>query len=92
MRLFKALIALLFVALGVLFGALNREPVNIDLGLVQLQSLSLGTSLLLAVLVGAVLAGFVITATVVWPLRHRLRRGAAKAPAAEAAPVAEGHD
>jgi len=83
MRLIKALLALLFVVFGVLFGALNRDPVSIDLGLWQVQSLSLGTSLLLAVLVGAVLAGFVLIASVVWPLRHRLRRrkGELAAPA-----------
>ncbi|WP_295362531.1 lipopolysaccharide assembly protein LapA domain-containing protein [Arenimonas sp.] len=90
MRLLKALFALLFIALGVLFGALNRDPVRIDLGLAHIESLSLGTSLLLAVLLGAVLAGLVITATVVWPLRHRLRRGA-PAPTA-AAPAQDDHD
>ena len=74
MRLIKALLALLFVVFGVLFGALNRDPVSIDLGLWQVQALSLGTSLLLAVLAGAVLAGFVLTASVIWPLRHRMRR------------------
>ena len=89
MRLFKALIALVFIALGVLFGALNRDPVRIDLGLAHVESLSLGTSLLLAVLVGALLAGFVSTATVVWPLRHRLRRAA---PAAEQPVVAPAQD
>ncbi len=90
MRLFKALLALLFVAFGVLFGALNRAPVSIDLGLWQVQTLSLGTSLLLAVLAGAVLAGFVLTASVIWPLRHRLRRD--KPPVAAPAPGPEGHD
>lgn len=90
MRLFKALIALIFIGLGVLFGALNRDPVRIDLGLVHVESLSLGTSLLLAVLAGAVLAGFVITATVVWPLRHRLRRGASADTTA--APAPDAHD
>ena len=90
MRLIKALLALLFVVFGVLFGALNRDPVSIDLGLWQVQSLSLGTSLLLAVLVGAVLAGFVLTASVVWPLRHRLRRG--KTPQAPATPGQESHE
>lgn len=89
MRLIKALLALLFVAFGVLFGALNREPVSIDLGLWQIQALSLGTSLLLAVLAGAVLAGFVLTASVIWPLRHRLRRDKPVAP--PTAPGPEDH-
>lgn len=75
MRLIKALIALLFLALGVLFGALNRTPVRVDLGFATLDTVNLGTSLLVSMLVGALLAGLVLTATVVWPLRARLRRG-----------------
>lgn len=90
MRLIKAILALLFVAFGVLFGALNRDPVRIDLGFLSVDTLSLGTSLLLALLAGAVLAGFVLTATVIWPLRHRLRRGQ-PAPSAPATGT-EGHD
>lgn len=89
MRLIKALLALLFVAFGILFGALNRSPVEIDLGFLVVDSLSLGTSLLLALLAGAVLAGVVISTTVVWPLQRRLRRGL---PPAEAAPVAARDD
>jgi len=89
MRLIKALLALLFVAFGILFGALNRSPVEIDLGFLVVDSLSLGTSLLLALLAGAVLAGVVISTTVVWPLQRRLRRGA---PPAEPAPAAARDD
>ena len=74
MRLIKALLALLFVVFGVLFGALNRDRVRIDLGFLSFESFSLGTSLLLAVLLGALLAGLVLTAGVIWPMRHRLRR------------------
>jgi putative membrane protein len=74
MRLIKALLALLFIVFGVLFGALNRDPVRIDLGFRSFENFSLGTSLLLAVLLGALLAGLVLTAGVIWPLRHRLRR------------------
>lgn len=75
MRLIKALLALLFVVAGVFFGALNRTPVQIDLGFYSIQNAYLGTSLLLAVLVGALLAGGVLVAGVIWPLRHRMRRG-----------------
>lgn len=88
MRLIKALLALLFVVVGVLFGALNRTPVEIDLGFYSIQNAYLGTSLLLAVLVGALLAGGVLVAGVIWPLRHRLRRSQ---PSAEAA-TPETHD
>lgn len=74
MRLIKALLALLFVAFGVLFGALNRTSVHIDLGFMEIESANLGTSLLSAVLLGALVAGLVLTAAVIWPLRNRLRR------------------
>jgi putative membrane protein len=74
MRLIKAIIALLFIAVGVLFGALNRSPVSIDLGFYTIEHANLGTSLLAAVLSGAIIAGLVLTAAVVWPLRRQLRR------------------
>ncbi len=74
MRLIKAIVALLFVAVGVLFGALNRTPVSIDLGFFTIEQANLGTSLLAAVLSGAIVAGLVLTAAVVWPLRRQLRR------------------
>ena len=75
MRLIKAIVALLFVVVGVLFGALNRTPVPIDLGFATIERANLGTSLLAAVLLGAIVAGGVLTAAVVWPLRRQLRRG-----------------
>ena len=55
MRLIKALVALLFIAFGVLFGALNRTAVRIDLGFVDIDGANLGTSPLAAVLLGALL-------------------------------------
>ena len=74
MRLIKALVALLFIAFGVLFGALNRTAVHIDLGFVDIDGANLGTSLLAAVLLGALVAGLVLTIAVIWPLHSRLRR------------------
>ena len=88
MRLLKALIALLFVALGVLFGALNRDPVRIELGFHTIQGATLGPTVLLALLAGALLAGLVLTVGVIWPLRHRLRRLAPPADTAPSPPVA----
>ena len=88
MRLIKAVIALLFVVVGVLFGALNRTPVSIDLGFYTIESANLGTSLLAAVLAGALLAGLVLTAAVVWPLRRQLRR----APSAADPTATDSHE
>jgi uncharacterized integral membrane protein len=73
MRLLKALIALLFVLAGVVFGALNRTPVHIDLWLRGFDT-RLGLALLMVLLLGALLGGLAVTASVVWPLRRRLNK------------------
>jgi len=82
MRLIKALLALVFVVLGVLFGALNRQAVRVELGFMGIDA-TVGTLVLLAVLAGALLAGAVLTAGVIWPLRLQLKRGQ---PAVEPSP------
>ncbi|KAA2285985.1 lipopolysaccharide assembly protein LapA domain-containing protein [Arenimonas fontis] len=87
MRLIKALLALLFVLLGVLFSALNRDPVQVDLGFAAVDTY-LGAALLFALLVGAVLAGLVLLAGVVWPRRRRTGEPAVPAKAGDP----EGHD
>jgi uncharacterized integral membrane protein len=73
MRLLKTLIALMFVALGVVFGALNRQTVHIDLWH-SAYDVRLGVTLIAVLLGGALLGGLVVTAGVVWPLRRRLRK------------------
>src|SRR5690606_11552347 len=54
MRLIKSLIALCFVALGVVVGALNKQPVVVDLWLREVQG-RLGLVLLTVLLAGALL-------------------------------------
>ena len=73
MRLIKSIVALMFVALGVAFGALNRQEVHVDLGVAQ-YDVRLGLVLIVVLLAGALLGGLVVTAGVVWPLRRQLRR------------------
>lgn len=73
MRVLQILIAIVFVALGMVFSALNADPVVIDLYFDRF-SLPLGVILLLAMLAGAVLGGLALLAGVVWPLRRQLRR------------------
>ena len=75
MRLIKSLFALMFIAFGVIFGALNKAPVHIDLWLRTVDA-RLGLVLLTVLLLGALLGGLVVTAGVVWPLRRRLHRSA----------------
>ena len=73
MRLIRLLIALLCLAVGLAVGALNHQPVVIDLGFNTLHA-TLGVGLLVALLLGALIGGLAVTASVVLPLRQRLRR------------------
>ena len=81
MRLIKAILALLFVCLGVIFGALNKQIVHVDLWVRGFDA-RLGVTLLTVLLLGALLGGLVVTAGVVWPLRRRLHKatGASSGP------------
>ena len=71
MRVIKALVALCFVAMGLVFGALNRQHVRVDLALGAIEG-RLGFVLLSVLLAGAFLGGVAVMAGVVWPLRRRL--------------------
>lgn len=73
MRLIRLLIALLFLAAGIVIGALNHQPVVIDLGFATVPA-TLGVSMLIALLLGALIGGLALTASVILPLRQRLRR------------------
>jgi putative membrane protein len=86
MPLLRTLIALAFVMLGIIFGALNRDVMHIDLFFTTLQA-SIGLTVLLVLLLGCLLGGLVVLATVVWPMRSAL----AKAEKAAAKIVTEGN-
>ncbi len=91
MRLIRLLIAILFLAVGLIVGALNPQPVGLDLGIATLHA-SLGVTVLIALLVGVIAGGLVLTASVVLPLRRRLRLAIKPVPtppgAVEATPTA----
>jgi uncharacterized integral membrane protein len=72
MRVIKALAALCFIALGLAFGALNREHVHVDLGLGAFD-MRLGFLLLVVALAGACVGGLAVMAGVVWPMRRSAR-------------------
>lgn len=85
MRILQALIALLFVVAGVLFGALNPQAVTIDFGFWSTQR-PVGVVILLALLVGVVLGGLVIGVGVMWPPRRQIRKPSRRPTRAEAPP------
>lgn len=71
MRFIRFLVALACLLAGAALGALNRDPVSIDLGVVAIAT-STGVALLTAVLIGVLVAGLVVSASVVLPLKRRL--------------------
>jgi hypothetical protein len=73
MRVLRLLVACLFLAAGALLGALNPQPVRIDLGAVSVHA-GLGASLVGALLVGVAACGLLLSALVIVPLKVRLRR------------------
>ncbi len=71
MRYLFVVACLLVLLLGLIFGALNAQPVSIDLYFISLDA-RLGAALLTAVLLGAVLGG--LCAAFALALRGRRRR------------------
>lgn len=71
MRLLAIIILLLFVAAGIVLGALNADLVGYDLGFAQLQ-LPKGAALLGALLIGWLLGG--LTAWLGVMMRQRSQR------------------
>ncbi|GAA5073077.1 lipopolysaccharide assembly protein LapA domain-containing protein [Lysobacter panacisoli] len=81
MRLLRFLIAIACLSAGAIIGALNRAPVMVDLGFARMPS-NLGVSLLVALLLGVLVGGLAISASVVLPLRRRLARAERQLPVA----------
>ena len=71
MRLIRLLVALACLAIGVAIGALNAQPVSLDLGITIFRA-TLGVCILLSLLVGFLIGGTVISASVVLPMQRRL--------------------
>jgi uncharacterized integral membrane protein len=78
MRPIRLLVAILFLAVGLALGALNPQPVVLDLGIASWHA-TLGVGVLAALLVGVIAGGVVVTASMVLPLRQRLRKALAAA-------------
>ena len=85
MRLIRLIAAIACILLGALVGALNTQPIALDLGMATIRA-SLGLSVLVALLLGVLIGGGILVLAVVAPLRRRLRRAenAARVPRREA--------
>ena len=85
MRLLRLLVALLCLAIGVAIGALNPQPVALDLGATTLR-LPLGVAILATLLIGVIIGGLILAVSVVLPLRQQLRRARIAQPTPVAPP------
>ncbi len=72
MRPLRMLIAIVFLAVGLVLGVLNAEPATVDLGVAQIQA-GLGVVILCTLLAGVLAGGLAIVVSVVLPLRRALR-------------------
>jgi uncharacterized integral membrane protein len=88
MRLLRVLTGIACLAAGIIVGALNTQPVRLDLGLAVVEP-SLGVALIVSLLAGVVVGGLVLAASVVWPLRRRLARAERNAAARASMPPAD---
>lgn len=73
MRPLRLLIAIVFLAVGLVLGVLNAEAVTVDLGVAEVKA-GLGVILLCTLLAGVLVGALAIVASVVLPLRGAMRR------------------
>ena len=81
MRLIRILVAFACLATGAIVGALNRDLVQIDFGILVIST-TLGIAVLVSLLIGVLVGGLAVSAAVVLPLRRRLSRLERQVPAA----------
>ena len=73
MRFIRFLIAFACLAVGAIVGALNRQSIAVDFGVGSVPT-TLGVALIVALLLGVIIGGLAVTASLVLPLRRRLTR------------------
>ncbi|WP_066096084.1 hypothetical protein [Xanthomonas massiliensis] len=73
MNIFRVLVLLAFLLVGLVIGALNSERLVVDLGVTSIVTSS-GIAIIFALLAGVVLGAAIVLAAVVLPLYGRLRR------------------
>ncbi len=70
MRFIRFLIAFACLAVGAIVGALNFQPAKIDFGIAIVPT-TLGVALIVALLLGVIVGGLAVAASLVLPLRRR---------------------
>ena len=88
-RLLRPLLVFVFLGLGAGIGALNADPVAVDLGGARFES-PLGLVMLGCLLAGVLLGGLALTISVVLPMRRGWRRERDALRAAQGGSVSTG--
>ena len=74
MNIFRLIIALVFLALGLMVGFQNGSP-QITLKFFTLSWVTTpGNAIILSLLAGVIIGGMILLATMVWPLYSKLRK------------------
>lgn len=81
MNTFRLVIALLFLAAGLVIGVLNTQPIVLKLLFTDIQTSS-GVAIILSLLSGVIIGGLIVLATMVLPLYAKLRKASKLPPAA----------
>ncbi|MDR7070564.1 putative integral membrane protein [Pseudoxanthomonas japonensis] len=84
MNMFRLVVALLFLAYGLIIGVLNTQPITLKLLFTEFQTSS-GVGIMLSLLLGVVVGGLIVVATLVWPLYAKLRKATRMQPPAAGA-------
>ena len=86
MNIFRPIVALVFLAIGLLIGVLNTQPITLKLLFTQIETSS-GVAIILSLLAGVIIGGLIALATLVWPLYTKLRKANKQAAATPPAPT-----
>jgi uncharacterized integral membrane protein len=86
MSVLRLIVALVFLAYGLIIGVLNTQPIQLNLLFADIQTSS-GVGILLSLLLGVVVGVLLVLAAVVWPLYAKLRRANKQLAAGSSAPV-----
>ena len=87
MNVFRLLVALVFLGLGLIIGFLNDSP-GIVLDLIFFKwSTTPGNAIILSLLAGVIIGGLIVLATMVWPLYSKLRNANKQAATSASTPA-----
>ncbi|HYG05975.1 MAG TPA: lipopolysaccharide assembly protein LapA domain-containing protein [Stenotrophomonas sp.] len=83
MKVFRLLLMLAFLLVGLVIGALNSQPILIDFAFSSIATTT-GVAIIVSLLAGVLIGGALVLAAMVFPLYSKLRLANKQAAAARA--------